>query len=186
MAWDSKPNIVQRPDGVEFTAKWFSTPALIAGAIGIYLVFDLLSGFVVQVWPGIGSRPGPWLALLGIIAAGALGYAALACCINRTRVEIRAAKIIISNGPLPWPGKKIFEINDIRMIYNTMALRFKHYRRSKNIISFVVMAVTGNNQHIQLLKAASRENADEIEKIINAQLGLKPAARPKANQTKPN
>jgi hypothetical protein len=48
------------------------------------------------------------------------------------------------------------------------------------------MAVTGNNQHIQLLKAASRENADEIEKIINAQLGLKPAARPKANQTKPN
>jgi len=72
------------------------------------------------------------------------------------------------------------------MIYNTMALRFKHYRRSKNIISFVVMAVTGNNQHIQLLKAASRENADEIEKIINAQLGLKPAARPKANQTKPN
>lgn len=186
MAWDSEPDITQGPDGVDFTAKWFSTPALIAGAIGIYLVFDLLSGFVVQLWPGIDSRPGPWLALLGIIAAGVMGYAALACCINRTRVEIRAPKIIISNGPLPWPGKKIFEINDIRMIYNTMALRFKHTRRSKNIISFVVMAVTGNNQHIQLLKAAGRENAEEIEKIIKAQLGMKPSAPPKTNKPKSN
>lgn len=186
MAWDSKPNIVQRPDGVEITAKWFSTPAIIVSAIGIYLVFDLVFDFVGRVWPGIGSRSGPWLALLGFIAAGALCYAALACCINRTRLEIRAPKIIISNGPLPWPGKKRFEINDIRMVYNTMALRFKHFRRSKNVVSFVVMAVTANNQHIQLLKAADRENADEIETIIKAQLGLKSTARPKTNQTKPN
>ncbi len=186
MAWDSTPNIVQGPDGVEITAKWFSTPALIVGAIGIYLVFDLLSDFVFRVLPGSGSRPDPWLALPGLIAAGALCYAALACCINRTRVEIRASSIIISNGPLPWPGKKRFELNDIRMVYNTMALRLKHYRRSKNVTSFVVMAVTGNNQHIQLVKAADRKNADEIETIIKAQLGLKPSASPKTNQTKPN
>lgn len=106
--------------------------------------------------------------------------------INRTRVEIRAPRIVISNGPLPWPGKKKFEISDIRLVYNTMALRFKKTRRSKNIISFVVMAVTGNNQHIQLLKAASRENAEEIEKIIKAQLGLKPSAPPKTNKPKSN
>lgn len=186
MAWDSKPNIVQGPDGVVITAKWFSTPAIIVSAFGIYVVFDLVTDFVFRIWPGSGSRPDPWLALLGIIAAGALGYAALACCINRTRVEIRAPRIIISNGPLPWPGKNRFEINDIRMVYNTMALRFKKFRRRKNIVSFVVMAVTGNNQHIQLLKAADRENADEIETIIKAQLGLKPSARPNTNQTKPN
>ncbi len=184
MAWDSEPTIVQRPDGVDITAKWFSTPALIAGAIGIYLVFDLLSAFAVQLWPGIGSRPGPWLILPGLIAAGSLCYIALACGINRTRVEIRAPRIVISNGPLPWPGKKKFEISDIRLVYNTMALRFKKTRRSKNIISFVVMAVTGNNQHIQLLKAASRENAEEIEKIIKAQLGLKPSVPPKTNKPK--
>jgi hypothetical protein len=185
MAWDSKPNIVQRPDGVEFTAKWFSTPEIIVSAFIIYM-FDWVFGVVAHVCPVISSRSDSWQGLLGLFVAGIICYFALACCINRTRVEIRAPKIIISNGPLPWPGKKQLEINDIRMVYNTMALRFKHLRHQKNVSSFVVMAVTGNNQHIQLLKAASRENADEIEKIINAQLGLKPAARPKTNQTKPN
>jgi hypothetical protein len=100
-------------DGVRVSWAWFKPGNLLALPVAAVFAAPLLTGLTsgdsaiaIDVRPA-GSGEGLAQAVMAAVWAAtvaSLGYVAVARIVNRTTFELLSDRLIVTVGPLPWPG----------------------------------------------------------------------------------
>ena len=159
-------------EGLVIRRKWFS-------AVYIFFIFFALfwNGFMV-FWHWIALSAGQYLmSAFGIIhtAIGiGLIYNIFAGFLNITEIRIAQGILSIQHKPLPWPGNKSVQSNDIDQIYCK-----EHVRRNKGNYTYTYQVVVRlkSGIHEKLLKSLPKpEQALFIEQELEKYLEIRDEA----------
>jgi len=179
---DMPPGYTVDMQGVELviTRRWFS-PTF------IFLLFFCIfwDGFLV-FWYINALKPGALLMmklfpLLHVGVGLGLTYLTAAGFINRTRVRVGPAELNIKHYPLPWPGNRTLQRQEIDQLFCE-----ERVDSGRNGVSYTyTLSVVGpGGKRLRLIKGlASPEDALFLEQKIEGYLGI--TDRPVAGEMRP-
>jgi hypothetical protein len=159
-------------NGLQIVRRWFS-PVIVF----LTLFCCFWDGFMI-VWFTIAIREGQWAmaafgTIHGLVGVG-LTYFVICGYLNRTYVTISYDALSIVHKPLPAPGQKTVNRNELKQLYSKEKV---HHGRNGTSYSYDVMAITHGGQTIKLLAGLdASEQALFIEQEIEKYLGIRDEA----------
>jgi hypothetical protein len=156
-------------DGLEIIRKWFSPKVY-----GLLVFCILWDGFMV-VWFFIALTQKQWaMAAFGTIhGAVGVGLTYLLVCsfINRTHIQINFRELKIFHEPLPWPGKKVIPIGEVKQGFTKEKI---HRGKNSTRYTYDVWYLDQADEEHKLLSGLDRlEHALYVEQEIEKTLGIK-------------
>ncbi|MEM7179954.1 MAG: hypothetical protein AAF518_03505 [Spirochaetota bacterium] len=162
----------QSPDGLTIQFRWFRWTYVFMAFFSLFW-----NGFMA-VWMWITITQGIYaFSIFGCLHAGVgiyLAYNTITGFFNKTIIKANRQTLSIRHTPLPWPGKRDIDSQDLSQLYSKAAIS---RNRNSTSVSYQVHAIAKNNTHISLVKnLESSEQALYIEQAIENHLGIEDRA----------
>lgn len=178
---------------LEITWKW-SRPSLLALAVALYIAWNIASllGFdsidlasaINELVRGVITEPFPFNLFKPMFACAVIWmlYFFAAQTLNRTRITVSRARVVVRHGPLPWLGNRDVESSTIKQIFTKINLNGNNGRSGLLFAPYDLLALGRNDETIKLLSGLSltREQAAYLEQKLERYLGIKDVPRQSA------
>ena len=157
-------------DYIEITRRWLSWGTTIKAVVFIGAGYLLLNNFVIPNHDGALVK-NPLFLFFIVLSIGAI-YAALAGLLNTSSIVVSKDTLDIRHKPLPWPGNKKINIEDVKQLYTKEKISRDSDKTAT--ITYQVYIVTRNGEDIKLVSGLEKsEQATFIEREIEQFLGIK-------------
>lgn len=165
-------------DGVNLTVRyrWFTASHLLLAVFALFwngVVLMMYAGMVRELLHGK-SLPAGWLTLafpgLHLLVGLAVGYAALACLLNTTRVDASRHGLAVAHGPLRWPGTRTWARGELTQLFGQQQVTKAKNTRS---VRWHLMALDARGEQVRVLDVL--DTADQVlwlEQALEKRLGI--------------
>jgi len=166
--------------GLVLVRRWFSWKYL-------FMLFFCVfwDGFLVFWYTAAFKTNGPLMVklfpLLHVAVGVGLTYATLAGFLNRTKISLNSAELRIRHYPLPWPGNRLLQRQELDQLFCEEKLS-----SSRNSVSYTysLSAVLTGGKRVKLISGLDNpEDALFLEQKIEGYLGI--TDRPVAGEMRP-
>ncbi len=137
-------------------------------------VFAVIWNGFMLFWYGTALSTGAHeMAVFGVLHLGIgvfVGYRVIAELFNVSTIRVADGRLIVSHGPIPWPGRHDLPTSSLGQLYTV-----RRVRRSKNgrSVQWEVHALSHDHEAIKLLTGLKdREQAEYIEWCVEQHLGI--------------
>ncbi len=162
---------INHHDGyIEITRRWLSWKVAFRALVFIGAGFLLFNNFILPNQEGALTN-NPVFLFFAVLMIGAI-YSAVAGLLNTSSIYVSKEAIKVRHKPLPWPGNKRLQVEDIKQLY---AKEKRSTDSEKNTrITYEIYVVTGNGKDIKLIAGLEKnEQAVFIEREIEKYLSIK-------------
>lgn len=166
--------VEQDYEGLKITRKWFNLTAIF---LTIFCLF--WDGFMVM-WFAISISTGAYeMAAFGSIHAIVgicITYWCIALYLNKTTITVSSYLIKVHHSPLPFPGSKEHNIDQLNQVFIKERVRTSHssgeYSSSSRYYTYDIYILDGNNKETKILsnlndKSQALYIEQEIEKYLD-------------------
>ena len=159
----------QTTGGLLFSYRWFS-PAYIFIAL-FAVAWD---GFLVFWYSVATSQNAPLMMLLfpiiHVLVGIGITYYALAGFYNKTLVLVGEGKLTIRHVPLPWPGNRVLQAEDLTQLYSQERVI---QTRNGTQVKYQLNAIARDNKKIALMSnLTAPDQVRFLERQIEENLGI--------------
>lgn len=189
-AFGSSKRAVEMPKGYSMenegadlviTRRWLSWKYV---AMLVFCVF--WDGFLVFWYTMAFTKGGPLVMKLFPVLHVAVGvfltYTTMAGFLNRTRITLNTLELRIKHYPLPWPGNKVVQRQEIEQLFSE---KIMHSSRNGLSYTYNLLAVKAGGGSLKLVSGMDKpEDALFLEQKIEGFLGI--TDRPVAGEMRPD
>jgi len=163
-------NMQYHDDYIEITRRWLSWSTTIKAVVFIGAGYLLLNNFIIPNQDGALVK-NPFFLFFIVLSIGSI-YAAIAGLLNISSIVVSKDTLEIRHKPLPWPGSKKVNIEDVKQLYAKEKISRDSDKTAT--ITYQVYIVTRNGEDIKLVSGLEKsEQAAFIEREIEKYLGIK-------------
>ncbi len=164
-------NYTMGNEGVDLviTRRWLSKKYV------VMLVFCVFwDGFLVFWYTVALTKAGPLIMILfpvlHVAVGGFLTYFTLAGFLNRTKITVNTGQLRIKHYPLPWPGNKVIQRQELEQLFCEETM---HSSKNSTSYTYSLQAVTVGGGRMKLISGMDKpEDALFLEQKIEGFLGI--------------
>jgi hypothetical protein len=119
-----------------------------------FLVFWYFMALNDAKGAGLENLPVLIFPLIHVAVGILLTYMAITGFVNKTRIQIGLGKLSIKHGPLPWPGDKIIDANQIEQLY---CQKFAVHAKMKSGLTSVLIGSLSEYEQARYLEQKIEE-----------------------------
>lgn len=163
-------DIQYHDDYIEITRRWRSWGTTIKAVVFIGAGYLLLNNYIIPNPDGALVKT-PFFLFFIVLSIGSI-YAAVAGLLNTSSIVVSKDTLEIRHKPLPWPGNKKVNVEDVRQLYTKEKISRDSDKTAT--IAYQVYIVTRNGKDIKFVSGLEKsEQATFIEREIEKYLGIK-------------